>query len=197
MTKIIGLTGGIGSGKSTVASYIASKGIPVYIADEEAKKIMELPEVILEVQQLFDENILFENNQLNRAKIAEIVFKNPQKLQELNAVIHPKVKLHFMNWLKLHEDFSFVVKEVAILFETGGDASCDKVILVTAPEEVRIKRVMQRDNTKMINVKNRIKNQLSEQEKKAKSDFIIENIDIDTTFKEVDKVLKILNENGL
>ena len=197
MTKIIGLTGGIGSGKSTVASYIASKGIPVYIADEEAKKIMELPEVILEVQQLFDENILFENNQLNRAKIAEIVFKNPQKLQELNAVIHPKVKMHFMNWLKLHEDFPFVVKEVAILFETGGDASCDKVILVTAPEEVRIKRVMQRDKTKMINVKNRIKNQLSDQEKKAKSDFIIENIDIDTTFKQVDKVLKILNENGL
>lgn len=197
MTKIIGLTGGIGSGKSTVASYIASKGIPVYIADEEAKKIMELPEVILEVQQLFDENILFENNQLNRAKIAEIVFKNPQKLQELNAIIHPKVKLHFMNWLKLHEDFSFVVKEVAILFETDGDASCDKVILVTAPEDVRIKRVMQRDKTKMINVKNRIKNQLSDQEKKAKSDFIIENIDIDSTFKQVDKVLKILNENGL
>lgn len=197
MTKIIGLTGGIGSGKSTVASYIASKGIPVYIADEEAKKIMELPEVILEVQQLFDENILFENNQLNRAKIAEIVFKNPQKLQELNAVIHPKVKMHFMNWLKLHEDFPFVVKEVAILFETGGDASCDKVILVTAPEEVRIKRVMQRDKTNRINVKNRIKNQLSDQEKKAKSDFIIENIDIDTTFKQVDKVLKILNENGL
>jgi len=134
---------------------------------------------------------------LNRAKIAEIVFKNPQKLQELNAVIHPKVKLHFMNWLKQYEDFPFVVKEVAILFETGGDASCDKVILVTAPEEVRIKRVMQRDKTKMINVKNRIKNQLSDQEKKAKSDFIIENIDIDTTFKQVDKVLKILNENGL
>ena len=197
MTKIIGLTGGIGSGKSTVASYIASKGIPVYIADEEAKKIMELPEVILEVQQLFDENILLENNQLNRAKIAEIVFKNPQKLQELNAIIHPKVKLHFMNWLKLHEDFPFVVKEVAILFETGGDASCDKVILVTAPEDVRIKRVMQRDKTNRINVKNRIKNQLSDQEKKAKSDFIIENIDIDTTFKQVDKVLKILNENGL
>jgi len=197
MTKIIGLTGGIGSGKSTVASYIASKGIPVYIADEEAKKIMELPEVILEVQQLFDENILLENNQLNRAKIAEIVFKNPQKLQELNSVIHPKVKMHFMNWLKQYEAFPFVVKEVAILFETGGDASCDKVILVTAPEDVRIKRVMQRDKTKMINVKNRIKNQLSDQEKKAKSDFIIENIDIDTTFKQVDKVLKILNENGL
>jgi dephospho-CoA kinase len=197
MTKIIGLTGGIGSGKSTVASYIASKGIPVYIADEEAKKIMELPEVISEVHQLFDEDVLLENNQLNRTKIAEIVFKNPQKLQELNAVIHPKVKLHFINWLKQYEDFPFVVKEVAILFETGGDASCDKIILVTAPEEVRIKRVMQRDKTNSINVKNRIKNQLSDKEKKAKSDFVIENIDMNNTMKQVDKVLKILNENGL
>jgi len=197
MTKIIGLTGGIGSGKSTVASYIASKGIPVYIADDEAKKIMELPEVILEVQQLFYENVLLENKQLNRTKIAEIVFKNPQKLQELNAIIHPKVKQHFINWLKQYEDFSFVVKEVAILFETGGDASCDKIILVTAPEEVRIKRVMQRDKTERINVKNRIKNQLSDKEKKAKSDFVIENIDMNNTMKQVDKVLKILNENGL
>jgi dephospho-CoA kinase len=197
MTKIIGLTGGIGSGKSTVASYIASKGIPVYIADEEAKKIMELPEVISEVQQLFDEDVLLENNQLNRTKIAEIVFKNPQKLQELNAVIHPKVKLHFINWLKQYEDFPFIVKEVAILFETGGDASCDKIILVTAPEEVRIQRVMQRDKTNSINVKNRIKNQLSDKEKKAKSDFVIENIDMNNTMKQVDKVLKILNENGL
>jgi dephospho-CoA kinase len=197
MTKIIGLTGGIGSGKSTVAGYIASKGIPVYIADEEAKKIMELPEVISEVQQLFDEDVLLENNQLNRTKIAEIVFKNPQKLQELNAVIHPKVKQHFINWLKQYKDFPFVVKEVAILFETGGDASCDKIILVTAPEEVRIKRVIQRDKTERINVKNRIKNQLSDKEKKAKSDFVIENIDIKNTMKQVDKVLKILNENGL
>ena len=197
MTKIIGLTGGIGSGKSTVASYIASKGIPVYIADDEAKKIMELPEVILEVQQLFDENVLLENKHLNRTKIAEIVFKNPQKLQELNAIIHPKVKQHFINWLKQYEDFSFVVKEVAILFETGGDASCDKIILVTAPEEVRIQRVMQRDKTNSINVKNRIKNQLSDKEKKAKSDFVIENIDMNNTMKQVDKVLKILNENGL
>ena len=197
MTKIIGLTGGIGSGKSTVASYIASKGIPVYIADDVAKKIMELPEVILEVQQLFDENVLLENKHLNRTKIAEIVFKNPQKLQELNAIIHPKVKQHFINWLKQYEDYPFIVKEVAILFETGGDASCDKIILVTAPEEVRIQRVMQRDKTNSINVKNRIKNQLSDKEKKAKSDFVIENIDMNNTMKQVDKVLKILNENGL
>jgi dephospho-CoA kinase len=195
MTKIIGLTGGIGSGKSTVASYIASKGIPVYIADEEAKKIMELPEVISEVQQLFDEDVLLENNQLNRVKIADIVFKNPQKLQELNAVIHPKVKQHFKEWLKQQEQFPFIIKEVAILFETGGDAACDKIILVTAPEEERIKRVVKRDKTASINVKNRIKNQLSDSEKIKKSDFVIINIDWKNTIQQVDEVLKILNKN--
>jgi dephospho-CoA kinase len=195
MTKIIGLTGGIGSGKSTVASYIASKGIPVYIADEEAKKIMELPEVISEVQQLFDEDVLLENNQLNRVKIADIVFKNPQKLQELNAVIHPKVKQHFKEWLKQQEQFPFIIKEVAILFETGGDAACDKIILVTAPEEERIKRVVKRDETASINVKNRIKNQLSDSEKIKKSDFVIINIDWKNTIQQVDEVLKILNKN--
>jgi dephospho-CoA kinase len=195
MTKIIGLTGGIGSGKSTVASYIASKGIPVYIADEEAKKIMELPEVVLEVQQIFDENILHENKQLNRTKIADIVFKNPQKLQELNAVIHPKVNQHFKEWLKQQEQFPFIIKEVAILFETGGDAACDKIILVTAPEEERIKRVVKRDKTASINVKNRIKNQLSDSEKIKKSDFVIINIDWKNTIQQVDEVLKILNKN--
>jgi dephospho-CoA kinase len=195
MTKIIGLTGGIGSGKSSVANYIKSKGIPVYIADEEAKKIMQLPEVVLEVQQIFDENILHKNKQLNRTKIADIVFKNPQKLQELNAVIHPKVKQHFKEWLKQQEQFPFIIKEVAILFETGGDAACDKIILVTAPEEERIKRVVKRDKTASINVKNRIKNQLSDSEKIKKSDFVIINIDWKNTIQQVDEVLKILNKN--
>lgn len=195
MTKIIGLTGGIGSGKSSVANYIKSKGIPVYIADEEAKKIMQLPEVVLEVQQIFDENILHENKQLNRTIIADIVFKNPQKLQELNAVIHPKVKQHFKEWLKQQEQFPFIIKEVAILFETGGDAACDKIILVTAPEEERIKRVVKRDKTASINVKNRIKNQLSDTEKIKKSDFVIINIDWENTIEQVDEVLKILNKN--
>lgn len=195
MTKIIGLTGGIGSGKSSVANYIKTKGIPVYIADEEAKKIMQLPEVVLEVQQIFDENILHENKQLNRTIIADIVFKNPQKLQELNAVIHPKVKQHFKEWLKQQEQFPFIIKEVAILFETGGDAACDKIILVTAPEEERIKRVVKRDKTASINVKNRIKNQLSDTEKIKKSDFVIINIDWENTIEQVDEVLKILNKN--
>ena len=162
MTKIIGLTGGIGSGKSTVANYIASKGIPVYIADEEAKKIMERDDVKQKIQNLFTESILNSDNSLNRKKIAEFVFNNPDKLKELNAIVHPEVRLHFKNWLKEHKNHPFIIKEVAILFETGGNKQCDKVILITAPEELRIERAMKRDNVTKKDILVRINNQLPE-----------------------------------
>ncbi|WP_445715945.1 dephospho-CoA kinase [Flavobacterium sp.] len=192
MTKIIGLTGGIGSGKSTVASYIASKGVPVYIADDEAKKIMEREDIKQKIQNLFAESILNSDNSLNRKKIAEFVFNNPNKLQELNAIVHPEVQLHFTNWVKSHENYPFIVKEVAILFETGGNKSCDKVILITAPEEVRINRAMSRDNLTKEEILVRISNQYSDEKKKKMSDFIVDNIDLNDTFLKIDKILKIL-----
>jgi len=192
MTKIIGLTGGIGSGKSTVANYIASKGIPVYIADEEAKKIMERDDVKQKIQNLFTESILNSDNSLNRKKIAEFVFNNPDKLKELNAIVHPEVRLHFKNWLKEHKNYPFIIKEVAILFETGGNKQCDKVILITAPEELRIERAMKRDNVTKKDILVRIKNQFSESKKKELSDFIVENINLNNTFLKIDEILKIL-----
>ena len=195
MTKIIGLTGGIGSGKSTVASYFASKGIPVYIADEAAKKIMNRKSVVLEVSSIFSENVLDNKNKLDRKKIASIVFNNPQKLKKLNEIIHPKVKTHFTNWLKRHSKHPFIIKEVAILFETGGDKDCDAVILVTAPEEIRIQRTILRDNSNELSVKERIKNQLSDEIKKKSSNFIINNIKLKDTFIEIDKILEILKNS--
>lgn len=192
MTRIIGLTGGIGSGKSTVASYIASKGIPVYIADEVAKKLMDSKKNSKKIQAVFSENILSENGKLDRKKIASIVFNSPKKLAELNAIVHPEVKKHFTNWLKKHEKYPIIIKEVAILFETGENTSCDKVILITAPREIRIERVMKRDNMNEESVLSRIQNQLSEREKIEKSDFVIYNIQLQNTFKEIDKILKIL-----
>ncbi len=192
MTKIIGLTGGIGSGKSTVANYIASKGIPVYIADEEAKKIMEREDVKQKIQNLFSESVLNPDNSLNRKKIAEFVFNNPNKLKELNDIVHPAVQLHFKNWLNEHKDSPFIIKEVAILFETGGNKQCDKVILITAPEELRIERAMKRDNVTKKDILVRIKNQFSESKKKELSDFIVENINLNNTFLKIDKILKIL-----
>lgn len=192
MTRIIGLTGGIGSGKSTVASYIASKGIPVYIADEEAKKLMDSKQISTKIQAIFSENVLTLEGKLDRKKIATIVFNSPEKLSKLNAIVHPEVKKHFANWLKLHKNAPFIIKEVAILFETGGNLSCDKVILVTAPEEIRIQRAMKRDNVDRDSVLRRIQNQLPEEEKISKSDFVVHNIDLQNTFIEIDQILKIL-----
>lgn len=194
MTKIIGLTGGIGSGKSTVANYIASKGIPVYIADDEAKRLMESDEIKQKIQSLFSESIFNKDQTLNRKRIAELVFNNPSKLQKLNAVVHPLVHQHFKNWAKEHENFPFVIKEVAILFETGGNKQCDKVILITAPEDLRIERACNRDNVDRETVLNRMKNQLPEAEKELLSDYVIHNIDLKQTFKEVDVILKKLGK---
>lgn len=192
MTKIIGLTGGIGSGKSTVARYIASKGIPVYIADEEAKVIMTKKSVIAEVQGLFQENVVLPNGQLDRKKIASIVFNEAQLLKKLNQIVHPRVKAHFIKWLKKNEKAPFVVKEVAILFETDGYLECDKVILVTAPEEIKISRVMQRDNVSREEIIKRMNNQLSDEEKALKSDFVVTNVKINDTYVAIDEILNFL-----
>ena len=178
MTKIIGLTGGIGSGKSTVAHYIASKGIPVYIADAAAKEIMEQPDVMAQIKQIFHQNVMTSEGKLDRKVIGQLVFTSPELLKKLNAIVHPLVKTHFIEWLQQHKTASFVLKEVAILFESGGNKECDKVILVTAPEAIRIQRTMLRDNTSQEAILNRIQNQLSDAEKIQKSDFVISNIDI-------------------
>lgn len=192
MTKIIGLTGGIGSGKSTVAKYIASKGIPVYVADDEAKKIMNSSKVIEEVVALFGENVLNNEDKLDRKKIAAIVFNDKEKLEQLNKIIHPKVKAHFKEWLNKYKNEKFIIKEVAILFETNGNLECDKVILVTAPKEVRIERVMKRDAISREEVEARIKNQLPEEQKVKLSDYFIENNTIKETYNLVNKLLKKL-----
>ena len=146
MTKIIGLTGGIGSGKTTVAEQFETLGVPVYIADIEAKKIMDLPETIQLVKGKFG-NSIFDVAILNREKLAKIVFENPEKLQKLNSIIHPLVKRHFQEWVQKNKDSIFVIKETAILFESGSYIDCDKIITVVAPLELRIARVLKRDNS--------------------------------------------------
>ena len=194
MTKIIGLTGGIGSGKTTVARYIASQGIPVYISDEEAKKIMDTPEVVTLVSETFGTNLI-ENGAINRQKLAQLVFKNPKKLQQLNNFIHPKVKQNFDNWVQKHHDHPFIVKEAAILFESGSYKYCDKIITVTAPKSVRLQRVMQRDGISEDQVLARMQNQWTEEDKIALSDFVIQNVNIEDTKSQVDNILKTLKNN--
>ncbi len=194
MTKIIGLTGGIGSGKTTIARYFQELGVPVYIADEEGKKITNTPEVLESIKTVFG-NEVFDQGQLNRAKISQIVFDNPQKLQKLNTIIHPAVAENFKKWVLNHHNFPYVVKEAAILFESGSYKDCDLIISVVAPLELRIERVMKRDLISRELVLKRINNQWSDEKRKEYSQYIIENIDLFKAKCQVDEILKkVINQ---
>lgn len=191
MTKIIGLTGGIGSGKSSIAKHIESLGIPVYIADTEAKKILDTADVIAKVIALFGDDVL-ENGKIDRKKIAALVFQDPEKLKKYNAIIHPEVYLHFQNWVKQHTNYPLVVKEAAILFESGSYKDCDKIILVTAPKENRIQRVMKRDAVTREAVEQRMSHQWDDETKKSMSDFVIENIELEKAKQSAENIITLL-----
>jgi len=191
MTKIIGLTGGIGSGKTMVAEYFKSLGIPVYIADKEARKLMTSDNIIIALSNEFGKEIL-ENGILNREKLAQLVFNNPKKLQILNSIVHPEVKKHFDNWVEKHKKYPFIVKEAAILFESGSYKYCDTIITVTAPLETRLQRVMKRDKTDRESVLKRIENQWTDEQRIAKSNYVIHNLSVESAKKQVDEILKKL-----
>lgn len=162
MTKVIGLTGGIGSGKTTIANYFATIGVPVYIADDAAKKVMQSENIVQQIKTTFGDSI-FEKEILNRSKLAEIVFNNADKLAQLNAIVHPAVKRDFESWLQENKNHDYVIYEAAILFESGRYKECDVIITVTAPEEIRIERVVKRDNTTREQVLSRIKMQWNDE----------------------------------
>jgi len=192
--KVVGLTGGIGSGKTTVAKVFKELGVAVYIADIEAKALMNRSKVIKrKLIALFGENAYL-NNTLNRPFIADKIFNNKSLLDKMNAIVHPKVGQHFNRWLK-KQSGSYVLKESAILFESGGEAYCDYTILVTAPEDIRIQRIIKRDNTSKEKVKAIIDNQLSDTVKRDKVDFIIENTSLDKMKKQVHHVHRELLKN--
>lgn len=191
MTKIIGLTGGIGSGKTTVANEFSSLGIPVYITDQEAKKLMQSDVVLDQIKKEFG-NAVFDDGVLIREKLSEIVFKDANKLAQLNRIVHPAVKQHFNQWLLEHQKDSFVIYESAILFESGSFNECDFVINVVAPLETRIQRVIERDKTTREKVLERMKNQWNDEEKSSKSDFVIENTSMKAIKLEIVKILNFL-----
>jgi dephospho-CoA kinase len=192
MTKIIGLTGGIGSGKTTVAAAFEKLGVPVYIADWHAKNIMEQPETLLLLKKVFGQSI-FDGAKLNKIELSKIVFENPERLRELNEIVHPLVKVDFKNWLKTKQNHKFIIKEAAILFESGTDKYCDKIILVTASMETRIDRVLKRDGISRNLLMKKIINQLSDEEKMLKSDFVIHNVNFESTMNQVDVIFGLLN----
>ena len=188
---VVGLTGGIGSGKTSVLQLFINKGIPVYIADIEAKKLMHSSqEIISKVTATFG-NESYVNKELNRAYLATQVFGNPRKLAQLNAIVHPHVHQHFLEF-KSTQTSPFIIYENAILFENGSDVLCDYIITVTAPIKTRIKRVTQRDGVNPKQVKERMQHQWNDDLKINKSDFVILNIDWKKTSKIVDTLYKDL-----
>lgn len=190
--KIVGLTGGIGSGKTTVAKLFSELGVPVYIADDEAKKLTNSSKVIRRklIQLLGDQAYI--NGSLNRKYVADKIFTDNALLNSVNAIIHPKVAAHFKKWA-LRQKANYVIKEAAILFENGRYKECDVVILVTAPKALRMQRVMNRDNATQTEIEQRMGNQWSDSKKKKLADIIIENIEIGTTRQQVRLIHKSLN----
>ena len=187
----VGLTGGIGSGKTTVAKLFIDLGVPVYIADTEAKRLMHTSKSIK--QKLINEfgKKAYINNKLNRSFLANIVFNDKRKLNAINKIVHPSVANSFKRWQNKH-DVPYVIQENAILFESNAAQNFDYIITVTAPKLVKISRVMERDSITKEEVLARIKNQISDKEKIEKSNFVIENNNLNQTKKEVIKIHKEL-----
>ena len=172
----IGITGGIGSGKTTVCQIFATLGIPIYYADVRAKEIMVTDaDVIHQIKKLFGSDAYDENGQLNRKQIADKAFHDKNLLQQLNAIVHPAVFKDTLEWYQTHNNKAYTLYEAAILFESGSYKLLDKIITVFAPIEDRIARTIKRDKISRNEVLERIDKQLSEDEKMKRADFVIYN----------------------
>ena len=187
---IVGLTGGIGAGKSTIAKVFQALSVPVFNSDREAKKcISHDVEVVNAIKKEFGN--VYQNGELDKVKLAEIVFNDASALAQLNNIVHPKVAILFEEWVAKNSAAKFLIKEAAILIESGAYKNMDKIILVTAPELTRIDRVLRRDTISVEKVKRRIKAQISDDEKLAFADFVIVN---DDTKLVIPQVLEIYEE---
>jgi dephospho-CoA kinase len=174
----IGITGGIGSGKTLVTKIFACLGIPVYDADSHAKELMTTDGILIsQIKKEFGDLSYLSDGTLNRKYLGEVVFNQQEKLDILNGLVHPRVRLDFAKWTDRYKEKPYVIREAALLFETGVYRLLDRTIVVYAPEDVRIRRVMNRDHRPEAQVRAIIQKQLSEEEKKALADDIIYNDD--------------------
>ncbi len=186
---VVGLTGGIGSGKTTIAGFFQELKVPVYVADIEAKRLMvsdsKIKSAIIDL--LGDQSYV--DGRLNRKYISNRVFRNSDLLERLNKIVHPAVQVDFEKWVSLQES-PYVIKEVAILFENGGHHNCDYTIIVTAPKSKRVERVMNRDQVTEKEVLHRMSVQWSDNKKIALADAMIENTMLEMS---KDSVIRIHN----
>lgn len=184
MVLKIGLTGGIGSGKSTVAKVFELLGVPVYYADAASKRLYQTnKELAASIKSHFGED-MYEGDQLNRAKLASIVFGNEEKLQLLNSLVHPPTIKDAEAWMA-QQTTPYVIKEAALLFESGSVSELDYVIGVYTPKHIRLKRVMDRDNTTREEVLNRMNRQIDEEIKMRLCDFVIKNDELELVIPQV------------
>ena len=190
--KVIGLTGGIGSGKSTLLKWFQMKGVPCFESDEVGRELLNSSlrdSVILR----FGEDIYFDGI-LDRKKMAKKVFGDKKALADLNKIVHPAVNEAFNNFIEKNQNAPFIINESAIIFETGKYKDFYKVILVISPKNVRINRIILRDNVNKENVLSRMKHQLSDSKKIKLADFIIENITLNEFYLQAAEILQKLKK---
>ncbi len=191
MTLKVGLTGNIGSGKSTISKIFNTLNVPVFYADNEAKLLLNTPTIYKKLISVFGEKISIKKNQIDKAKLASIVFNDSNSLHALNSIIHPGVHTRFIKWVEKQKESKYVIMEAAILFESGFDKYVDFSINIHADKNIRLERVVKRDDLDKHSVLTRMKNQLSDEEKITLADYTIDNNENKMT---LPQVLKIHND---
>lgn len=190
--KKVGITGGIGSGKTTVCKVFELLGVPVFYADDESKKLLfNDADIKRKILEAFGDAVLSASGFVDRKLLSSVVFNNKEKLEQLNAILHPAVGHRFEQWVEENKQHPYILKEAAILFESGAYKQVDMVITVTAPVSLKIQRAMKRDNITIEQVEQRILNQMSDEDKMARSQFVVHN---DEHHLLIPQILKIHSE---
>jgi dephospho-CoA kinase len=193
----LGITGGIGSGKSVVSRLLEMMGVPVYIADTESKRLAATdPHIRRELIALLGEEVYL-NGELNKPLLADYLFGDPEHARKVNSIIHPGVKADFRQWAEKHKDDPFVALEAAILMEAGFAGEVDYIVMVYAPAEIRIERAMKRDASSKEAVVRRIQSQMSDEEKRTKAHYTILNDGAQAIIPQVENLLNTLHKKLL
>jgi len=194
MTLKIGLTGNIGSGKTSVAQVFEVLGVPVFYADNESKKLFEESDVKQQLAQLFGNDVITKSKEVDKQKLASIVFTDKEKLQQLNELLHPLVYKRYVEWID-KQQASYTILEAAILFESGFDEYVNQSICVYATKRSRMKRIINRDHFEKEQIEARMNNQWSDQEKNNRADYIIDNNEDKMIIPQILKIHKKLLKN--
>jgi len=195
----VGITGGIGSGKSTVASIFEALGVPIYYADDRAKKLMtESQSLVNSIKQNFGDECYHKNGMLNRKYLASKVFRDSNKLEILNSLVHPAVAQDGLEWMtkKKSAGYAYTIKEAALLFESESYKSLDKIITVFAPIDLRIERLLKRDDTTEQKIRDRMANQMPDDEKLKRADYVVYNDGSKLLTTQVLELHKIFNQTA-